>query len=67
MVSAAGVEVDPDKVEAVRGWPTPKSKADRKAFLGLAGYHRKFVPNLADVAAKSLSNGMTTVKQPSTL
>ena len=37
-MSASGVSVDPEKVEAVR----PKSVFEIRSFLGLAGYYRRF-------------------------
>lgn len=45
VVSKEGVATDPDKVAAIKSWPTPKSGKDIKSFLGLAGYYRKFVQN----------------------
>ena len=38
VVSAAGVAVIPDKIQAILDWPTPKSVKDIRSFLGLAGY-----------------------------
>ena len=42
VVSASGVSVDPEKVEAVMSWERPKSFFEICSFLGLAGYHRRF-------------------------
>ena len=42
MVSALGVSVDPEKVEAVMSWERPKSVFEIHSFLGLAGYYRRF-------------------------
>ena len=41
-MSASGVSVDPEKVEAVMSWERPKSIFEIRSFLGLAGYHRRF-------------------------
>ena len=38
VVSASGVSVDPEKVEAVMSWERPKSVFEIRSFLGLAGY-----------------------------
>jgi hypothetical protein len=32
IISAEGIEVDPEKIEAIRGWPTPK-KCDRGQII----------------------------------
>ena len=37
VVSASGVSVDPEKVEAVMSWERPKSVFKIRSFLGLAG------------------------------
>lgn len=50
IVSEAGVSPDPEKVEAVKNWPTPKNSKDIESFLGLASYYRKFIKNFAKIA-----------------
>ena len=42
VVSASGVPVDPEKVEAVMSLERPKSIFKIRSFLGLAGYYRRF-------------------------
>ncbi|KAJ6808834.1 uncharacterized protein M6B38_165845 [Iris pallida] len=49
IVSGEGISVDPKKVEAVKSWPTPKSVAEIRSFLGLAGYYRRFVENFSRI------------------
>ena len=41
-MSASGVSVDPEKVEAVMNWERPKSVFEIRSFLGLAGYYKRF-------------------------
>ena len=33
--------VDPEKIEAMMSWPTPRNLIDIRSFVGLAGYCRK--------------------------
>ena len=42
-MSASGVSVDPEKVEAMMSWERPKSVFEIHSFLGLAGYYRRFI------------------------
>ena len=50
MVSEAGISTDPDKIEAVKNWPTPTTAKEIHSFLGLAAYYRKFIKNFAAIA-----------------
>ena len=50
VVNEHGVSTDPDKVKAVREWPTPKCQSEVRTFLGFVGYYRKFCPDYATVA-----------------
>ena len=43
MISAEGVFVDPQKIEAIVIWKPPTNVTEIRIFLGLARYYRKFV------------------------
>ena len=51
VVSASGVSVDPEKVEAVMSRERPKSVFEIRCFLGLAGYYRRFIEDFSRLAA----------------
>lgn len=51
VISAAGVAMDPAKVQAVTDWPQPRSARAVRGFLGLVGYYRKFVKEYGSIAA----------------
>jgi predicted aspartyl protease len=38
-------------IKVVKDWPTPNNSKDVQRFLGLANYHRAFVPNFAEISA----------------
>lgn len=50
VISADGVRPNPELVRAVKDYPTPTSQKEVRAFLGLAGYYRRFVPQFAERA-----------------
>lgn len=50
VISSSGVEVDQDKVQAVKEWPQPTNLRELRGFLGLTGYYRKFVSQYAQIA-----------------
>ena len=50
VVSEEDFERDPDKVVKVRSWPRPANVEQVRAFLGFAGYYRRFVRNFARIA-----------------
>ncbi|GBM19397.1 Retrovirus-related Pol polyprotein from transposon 297 [Araneus ventricosus] len=39
------------KIEAVKNFPTPRTKTDIRAFLGLAGYYSHYIPMFSTIAA----------------
>ena len=51
VVSASGVSVDPEKVEAVMSWERPKSVFEIRSFLGLTGYYKRFIEDFSRLAA----------------
>ena len=50
LISAAGIQPLPDKLDSIKNMPTPKNSKEIKQFLGLIGYYRKFIPRFSDLA-----------------
>ena len=50
-VSRHGVGTDPEKVEAIKNWPTPQNLRQSRAFVGLCQYYRRFVPGFSEISA----------------
>ena len=50
IISEEGISVDPDKIEAIKNWPTPKNVTKVRSFMGLAGYYRRFIEGFSKVA-----------------
>jgi hypothetical protein len=49
-VGKDGIRVMQDKIEAIQQWPQPRNLKELRAFLGLAGYYRRFVKGYSDIA-----------------
>ena len=66
VVSARGVETDPEKLKAVRDYPEPTNVKSLRSFLGLASYYRRFVPGFSAVAGPlhSLTCGDRIARMP---
>ena len=62
VVSAKGIEPDPDKLSAISDWPVPTNLTEVRAFVGLASNYRRHVEGFSDLA-KPLSE-LTKKNQP---
>ncbi len=51
VVSPTGVSTDPEKLRAIRDWPTPTKTKDVRSFLGFCSYYRKFIQGFAGIAS----------------
>lgn len=63
VVGSGVVRPELDKVRAIQEFPIPVTKKDVRAFLGISGYYRKFIPNYSAIATP-LTN-LTKKKAPS--
>ena len=62
VISTQGIAVDPEKVEAVVKWESPKSITKIKSFVGVAGYYRRFIEGFSKIVA--LLTQLTRKDQP---
>lgn len=51
VISKDGIAVDPIKVEAVVAWERPKTAAEIRSFVGLAGYYRRFIEGFSKIVS----------------
>lgn len=50
ILTGSTIAPDPEKLEAVRSWPCPKSVKDVRRFLGFANYFRRFIKDYSKVS-----------------
>ena len=55
IITPEGIKPDPEKTRAVKEFPIPTKLKELQAFLGLAGYYRRFIPGYSKIA-KPLSS-----------
>ncbi|KAJ8762654.1 hypothetical protein K2173_010675 [Erythroxylum novogranatense] len=51
IVTGEGIQVDPNKIEAVMKWEAPRNVSEIRSFLGLVGYYRRFVEGFLLISA----------------
>jgi hypothetical protein len=59
VISANELRMDPDKVEVIKNWPSPRNVFEVRSFRGLASFYRKFIRNFSGISAAM----MDTVKK----
>lgn len=50
LVNEKGLMIDPEKTEAVRNYPRPRTLRQLRRFLGMASWYRKFIKDFASIA-----------------
>ncbi|KAK1616988.1 hypothetical protein QYE76_022505 [Lolium multiflorum] len=50
MLEKGGIAVDPAKIKTVAEWQAPTTQTEVRAFLGLAGYYRRFIEGFSSIA-----------------
>ncbi|GJZ73104.1 putative reverse transcriptase domain-containing protein [Tanacetum coccineum] len=43
VIDSRGIHVDPAKIDSIKDWASPNTPTEIRQFLGLAGYHRRFI------------------------
>nr|XP_016463490.1 PREDICTED: uncharacterized mitochondrial protein AtMg00860-like [Nicotiana tabacum]XP_018631514.1 uncharacterized mitochondrial protein AtMg00860-like [Nicotiana tomentosiformis] len=51
VVSSEVIKVDPQKIAAMKYWPSPTTPTEIRSFLGLGGYYRRFVKWFSSLAS----------------
>jgi hypothetical protein len=59
VISANELKMDPEKVDVIRKWPSPRNVFEVRSFHGLASFYRKFIRNFSEISAAM----MDTVKK----
>lgn len=49
--SEAGMQIDEDRIKAIKNLEEPKNRKQLQSVLGLVNYFRQFIPNLEETAA----------------
>ncbi|RDY12558.1 hypothetical protein CR513_02626, partial [Mucuna pruriens] len=53
VVNERGIEIDPDKVKAIREMPIPKTESEVRGFLGQINFIARFISQLTETCSRS--------------
>jgi hypothetical protein len=55
IISTTGIEVDLEKIEAIRGYLAPNNVREFRSFMGLSSYYRRFIKGFSKIASSITS------------
>jgi hypothetical protein len=50
IISKEGITVDPENIEAIKGWLAPRNVTEVRSFMGLIGYYKRFIIGFSKIA-----------------
>lgn len=50
VINENGVGTDPQKIDKIRSWPTPRNAKEARSFISLASYYRTYIYQFATIA-----------------
>ncbi|XP_019236740.1 PREDICTED: uncharacterized protein LOC109216976 [Nicotiana attenuata] len=51
IVTSAGIQANPSKIEAIISWPIPRSISNIRSFHGMVSFYRRFIKNFSTLVA----------------
>lgn len=68
-MSQDGVETDPQKIKALKTWPSPRNLKELRSFLGFASYYRRFIQDFSKIVKplNDLTAGYSALRKGSRL
>jgi hypothetical protein len=49
IISEQDITMDLEKIQAIRGWPTPRNVSKSRSFMGLARYYKRFITGFSKI------------------